>query len=126
MSYSLVPGACEKRRSAWYTHFLRMRLISPRCGDSGLFSDSSMSCDVRVWTRYSKLVRITCQDNIMACYEFSASNFSCPSATSDPTYGSLNFQLSACTAHTRDSVSHRHCSTLYPTERLSLMLVFPG
>ena len=40
------------------THCLRMRLISPRCGDSGLFSDSSVSCDVRVRTRYSKLVRI--------------------------------------------------------------------
>ena len=34
------------------------RLISPRCGDSGLFSDSSALCDVRVRTRYSILVRI--------------------------------------------------------------------
>ena len=25
--------------------------------------------------------------------------------------GSLNFQLSTCTSHTRDSVSHRHRST---------------
>ena len=40
------------------THCLRMRLISPRCGDSGLFSDSSMLSDVRVRTRYSILVRI--------------------------------------------------------------------
>ena len=40
------------------THCLRMRLISPRCGDSGLFSDSSVSCDIRVQTRYSKIVRI--------------------------------------------------------------------
>ena len=29
------------------THCLRMHLISPRCWDSGLFSDSSMLCDVR-------------------------------------------------------------------------------
>ena len=40
------------------THCLRMRLISPRCGESGLFSDSSVSCDVRVRTQCSKLVRI--------------------------------------------------------------------
>ena len=51
------------------THCLHMRLISPRCGDSGLFSDSSVSCDVRVRIRYSKLVRII----IMACNE--SSNF---------------------------------------------------
>ena len=31
--------------------------------DTGLFLDSSVSCDVRAWTRYSKLVRI------MACNE---------------------------------------------------------
>ena len=37
------------------THCLRMCL---RCGDSRLFSDSSVSCDIRVQTRYSKLVRI--------------------------------------------------------------------
>ena len=54
---SLVPGAREKREAPC-THCLRMRLISPGCGDSGLFLDSSVSCDVRVWTRYSKLVRI--------------------------------------------------------------------
>ena len=40
------------------THCLRMRLISPRCGQSGLFSDSSVLCDIRVRTRYSMLVRI--------------------------------------------------------------------
>ena len=40
------------------THCLCMRLISPRCGDSGLFSDSSKSCYIRVRTRYSKLVKI--------------------------------------------------------------------
>ena len=40
------------------THCLHMRLISPRCRDSRLFSDSSVSCDVRVRTQYSKLVRI--------------------------------------------------------------------
>ena len=40
----------KKRRSAWYT--LRMRLISPRCGDSGLFSDSSALRDIRVRTRF--------------------------------------------------------------------------
>ena len=40
------------------THCLHMRLILPRSGDSRLFSNSSVSCDVRVWTQYSKLVRI--------------------------------------------------------------------
>ena len=54
---SLVPCAREKRE-ALGTHYLRMRLISPRCGDSRLFSDSSVSCDVRVRTRYSKFVKI--------------------------------------------------------------------
>ena len=29
-------------------------------------------------------------------------------------------------AHVQDSVSHPHRSTLYPTERLCLMLIFPG
>ena len=53
---SLVPGAHEKREAPG-THCLRMRLISPRCGDSGLFLDSSVLCDVRVRTRYSKVVR---------------------------------------------------------------------
>ena len=33
------------------THCLRMRLISPRYRDSGVFSDSSVLCDVRVRTR---------------------------------------------------------------------------
>ena len=50
--------ARAKNGEAPGTHCLRMRLISPRCGDSGLFSDSSVLCDVRVRTRYSKLVRI--------------------------------------------------------------------
>ena len=50
--------AHAKNEEAPGTHCLCMRLISPRCGDSGLFSDSSMSCDVRVQTRYSKLIRI--------------------------------------------------------------------
>ena len=54
-----------KNREAPGTHCLRMRLISPRCGDSRAFSDSSVSCDIRVQTRCSKLVRI----NIMACNE---------------------------------------------------------
>ena len=40
------------------THCLRMRLISPRCGESGLFSDSSALRDVRVRSRYSILSRI--------------------------------------------------------------------
>ena len=40
------------------THCLHMRLISTRCGDSGLFLDSSVSCDVRVRTWYSKPVRV--------------------------------------------------------------------
>ena len=59
MYFSLVPGTHEKWRSACGTHCLRMRLVSPRCGESGLFSDSSVLCDVRVRTRYSILVRIT-------------------------------------------------------------------
>ena len=50
--------ARAKNGEAPGTHCLRMRLISPTCGDSGLFSDSSVSCDVRVRTRYSKLIRI--------------------------------------------------------------------
>ena len=41
--------ACAKNRVPG-THCLRMCLVSPRCGDSGLFSDSSVPCDVRVWT----------------------------------------------------------------------------
>ena len=40
------------------SHCLRMHLISPRCGDSGLFSDSSTLCDIRVRTRFCILVRI--------------------------------------------------------------------
>ena len=51
-------SARAKNGEAPGTHCLCMRLIFPRCGDSGLFSDSSMSCDVRVRTRYSELVRI--------------------------------------------------------------------
>ena len=50
--------AHAKNGEAPGTHCLRMRLISPRCGDSGLFSDSSALCDVRVWGGYSILVRI--------------------------------------------------------------------
>ena len=50
--------ARTKNGEAPGTHCLRMHLISPRCGDSGLFSDSSVPCDVRVRTRYSKLVTI--------------------------------------------------------------------
>ena len=50
--------ARAKNGEAHGTHCLRMRLISPRCGDSGLLSDSSVLCDVRVRTRYSILVRI--------------------------------------------------------------------
>ena len=50
--------ARAKNGGAPGTHCLRMRLISPRCGESGLFSDSSVLCDVRVRTRYSILVRI--------------------------------------------------------------------
>ena len=53
-----LSPARVKNGGAPGTHCLRMRLISPRCGDSRLFSDSSVSCDVRVRTRYSKLVRI--------------------------------------------------------------------
>ena len=50
--------ARAKNGEAPGTHCLSMRLISPKCGDSGLFSDSSALCDVRVRTRYSILVRI--------------------------------------------------------------------
>ena len=54
---SLVPGAREKRRSAWYTLFAHAFNL-PKCGDSRLFSDSFVLCEVRVRTRYSILVRI--------------------------------------------------------------------
>ena len=54
---SLVRSACENGGVPG-THFFRMCVISPKCGDSGLFSDSSVSCDVRARTRYSKFVRI--------------------------------------------------------------------
>ena len=49
--HSLVPGARENRRNAWHTLFVQ---------DVGtrLFSNSSVSCDVRVRTQHSKLVRI--------------------------------------------------------------------
>ena len=50
--------ARAKNGEAHGTHYLHMCLISPRCGDSGLFSDSSVLCDVRVRTWYSILVRI--------------------------------------------------------------------
>ena len=56
---SVLFPACAKNGGVPGTHCLRMRLIFLRCGDSGLFSDSSVSCDVRVWTRYSEPVRIT-------------------------------------------------------------------
>ena len=55
--HTLIPSAHENGEAPG-THCLRMRLISPRCGDSGLFSDSSVLCDVRVRTRYNVLVRI--------------------------------------------------------------------
>ena len=68
--------ARAKNGEAPGTHCLRMRLISPKCGDSGLFSDSSALCDVRVRTRYSILVRIMDniihgQNTITACNESS-------------------------------------------------------
>ena len=56
--------ACKKNGGAPGAHCLRMHLISPRCGESGLFSDSSVLCDVRARTRYSILVKI-----IMVCNE---------------------------------------------------------
>ena len=39
---------------------------------------------------------------------------------------SMVLQLSTLSFRTRDSVSCRHRSMLYPTEHLSLMLVSPG
>ena len=53
-----LSPARAKNGEAPGTHCLHMCLISLRCGDSGLFSDSSVLCDVRVRTRYSILVRI--------------------------------------------------------------------
>ena len=50
--------ARAKNGGAPGTHCLRMRLISPRCGDSGLFSDSSALRDIRVRIQYSILIRI--------------------------------------------------------------------
>ena len=61
-----MSPACTKNGGAPGIHCLHMRLISPKFGDSGLFSDSSVSCDIRVWTRYSEVV-----DNTMACNESS-------------------------------------------------------
>ena len=58
-SLAILKIASSRRvRKMPDTHCLHMCLISPRCGDSGLFSDSSVLCDVRVWTRYSILIRI--------------------------------------------------------------------
>ena len=57
-AYIASSPARAKNGGAPGTHCLHMRLISPRCGDSGLFSDSSALCDVRVRTRCSILVRI--------------------------------------------------------------------
>jgi len=48
-----LSPARAKNGGAPGTHCLRMSLISPRCGECGLFSDSSVLCDVRVRTRYS-------------------------------------------------------------------------
>ena len=53
-----LPPACAKNGEAPGTHCLCMHLIFPRCGDSRLFSNSSVLSDVRVWTQYSILVRI--------------------------------------------------------------------
>ena len=53
-----LSPARAKNGEAPGTHCLHMHLISLRCGDSGLFSDSSASCDITVRTRYSKLVWI--------------------------------------------------------------------
>ena len=55
LNIALSPGACKKQRSTWYT--LCMRLITPRWGLWAIFG-FSMSCDIRVQTQYSKLVRI--------------------------------------------------------------------
>ena len=64
--YAALSLVHTKNREAPGTHCLRMRLISPRYGDSGVFSDSSMLCDIRVRTRHSILVRILIT---MACNE---------------------------------------------------------
>ena len=103
---SLVPGACENR-GAPGTHCLHMHLISPRCGESGLFSDSSMLCDVRARTRYSILVRII-KWRVMKVQIFSK-RFLMPFSDLRPQVWfsrwskepSLNFQLFPCTSHTR-------------------------
>ena len=107
-TFSLVPGAREKRRSAW-TRCLRMRLISPKCGKSGLFSGSSVSCDARVQTRYSKFVRI------MAYNESLDFQQAISHTLQRLHYDSPNFELSACTSHKLDSVNRHHRSTSYPT-----------
>ena len=98
MISSLVPIACKKRKAPG-THCLRMRLISPRCGDSGLFSDSSVSCDVRVRTRKSKLVRII----IVACNESLDFQQAISHVLQQLPTPSMVFQTcnSACTSHTR-------------------------
>ena len=45
-----LSPACAKNGESPGTHCLCMHLIPPRCGDSGLFLDSSVSCEVRVRT----------------------------------------------------------------------------
>ena len=52
---SLIPSTCAKSGGALGTHCLRLR--QDVHGDSRLFSDSSVSCDVRIRIQYSKLVR---------------------------------------------------------------------
>ena len=52
---SLIPGTHKKKqRSAWYTLFVNVFNLRVY----GLFSDSSVLCDIGVWNRYSTLVRI--------------------------------------------------------------------
>ena len=58
-------SAHAKNGEAPGTRCLRMCLISPRCGDSGLFSDSSVSCDVEfgldiVWNESILSNKVTC------------------------------------------------------------------
>ena len=114
---SLASSPARAKTEKRLVHTVCACVYSPQDWDSGLFSDSSMLCDVRVRTRYSILVRII-QWRVMKV-RIAAQLLT------------LNFvrliiavsKLSTLCLHARrDSVSRRHRSTLYPTELLSLRL----
>ena len=56
LNIALSPGVCKKQRSTWYTLFAHA-FNHPRWGLWAIFG-FAMSCDIRVQTQYSKLVKI--------------------------------------------------------------------